>query len=104
MSVGKKYDFLLGGNGFLLYRAKNGPRSWQRTGVPDTPSIEQPRMAAEYGGLPGQIDFPEVWNDWSGGFGYAYRHPRDENSYFGFLANPNIYHWAENFDTRFNRQ
>lgn len=101
----KKFDFLLDGKGYLLYRQNAaGPRSWQRTGMPDTPQVEQPRIASEFGGLPGQIDYPEVWNDWSGGFGYAYRHPRDENSYFGFLANPNFYHWSINFDARFERQ
>lgn len=83
---------------------RSGARAWQRSGTPDTPAVEQPRVASEFGGLPGQVDYPEVWNDWSGGFGYAYRHPVDENSYFGFLANPNTYHWCENFDARFSRQ
>lgn len=105
MPPGRKFDFQLGGKGYLLARPGKGlARAWSRSGLPDTPSIEQPRVAGEFGGLPAQVEYPEVWNDWSGGFGYAYRHPKDENSYFGFLANANTYHWSENFDARFSRQ
>ena len=104
MPTGRKYDFILNHNGYILARPKGGARAWARTGLPDTPAVEQPRLSAEYGGLPPQVEYPEVWVDWSGGYGYAYRHPRDENSYFGFLANPNTYHWSENFDARFERQ
>lgn len=54
--------------------------------------------------LPPQIEYPELWNDWSGGFGYPYRHPKDTQSYYGFFENPNRYHWSENFDARFPHQ
>lgn len=104
MPVGRKFDVLLNGKGYMLLRSQTGGRSWQRAGQPDTPSVEPPRLATEFGGEPSQIDYAEVWTDWSGGFGHAYRRPKDENSYFGFLAEPNTYHWSENFDARFPHQ
>jgi hypothetical protein len=108
MPVNRKYDFIINTPtqeyGFMLSRStKLRGRAWQRTGMPDTPD-KRPRAAETVGVLPPQIDFPELWNDWSGGFGYPYREPRDTSSFYGFYENPNRYHWAENFDTRFPHQ
>jgi hypothetical protein len=108
MPVNKKFDLVLSGSGFeygyMISRATSMKgRAWQRTGQPDTPD-KRARAAETVGVLPPQIDFPELWDDWSGGFGYPYREPRDTSSFYGFYENPNRYHWAENFDTRYPHQ
>jgi hypothetical protein len=94
MPVGLAGDFLLGDKPFLLVRGgSSGPRSWRKTGQSDSTA----RRLAEsqgYGALPDEQDHPEVWNDWSGGYGYAYRSPDA----------PNTYHWGENIDARFPGQ
>ena len=86
-------DFQLDGKPFMLARGQFKGRAWRRTGTPDSPGR---RLAADvrWGQLPDEIDHPEVWDDWSGGFGDAYRDPE----------HPNRYHWAENFDPRFPHQ
>ena len=79
----------------MLVRGASRGRAWHRTGRSDAPEA-LPRLAAEPELFisPDQLDFAEVWDDWSGGFGDAYRRPEA----------PNRYHWAENFDLRFPRQ
>mgnify|MGYP001557776424 CR=1 FL=1 len=93
MPVNRRYDFSIKGFGFLLARGQGVGRAWQRTGRADTPG-QRSATDAEYGVLPDELDHPEVWNDWSGGFGYPYRDP----------ANPNTYHWAQDFECRFPHQ
>ncbi len=92
MPVQRRFDFQLAGKGFMLSRNASTGRAWQRTGSPDTPS-QRSTEAAKYGALPDVIDHPEVFNDWSGGFGHAYRQ-----------VGANTYHWGENFDARFPKQ
>ena len=92
MPVQRKFDFQLDGKGFMLFRTQTKGRSWHRSGLSDTPSRRSPG-SVQYGELPSEVDHVEVWDDWSGGFGQAYRR-------FG----ENTYHWAENFDARFPRQ
>lgn len=90
---GRPADFLLGGKPFMLMRGTFRGRSWQRTSAPDSPA-RRTGESAPYGNLPSEIDHVEAWDDWSGGFGDAYRDP----------ARPNRVHWSENMDTRFPRQ
>jgi len=68
-------------------------RAWARTGYPDVPSRRSPTDTT-YGNVPDTLDHPEVWEDWSGGFGDAYRRP----------DRPNVTHWSRGFDLRFPRQ
>jgi hypothetical protein len=75
----------------MLARGEYKGRAWTRTGRNDAPGQRSP-SDAQYGVLPDELDHPEVWDDWSGGYGDAYRHQ------------PNTYHWAENMDARFPRQ
>lgn len=93
MPVQRRYDFQLAGKGFMLARGEFKGRAWTRTGRADAPG-QRTQADARYGVLPDELDHPEVWDDWSGGMGYAYR--RSENA--------NTYHWSENFDARFPRQ
>jgi len=93
MPVGQQYDYMLGINGYMLAREKDGPRAWKRTGAPDAPRRRQINDVT-YGDVPDTLDHPEVWNDWSGGFGDAYEMP----------DRPNTYHSARGFDLRFPRQ
>lgn len=92
MPVQRRYDFQIAGKGFLLARGQYKGRAWQRTGRSDTPGVRS-QTDAQFGVLPDELDHPEVWNDWSGGYGHPYRE-----------TGANSYHWAENFDTRFPHQ
>lgn len=93
MPVRLATDFQLNGKGYLLARGGQlRGRAWLRTGIPDTPG-RRSDTDAKYGMVPDTEDHPEVWDDWSGGYGQAYRR-----------AGENTYHWAENFDARFPRQ
>lgn len=93
MPVNRKADYFLNGKPYMLARGDSRGRAWQRTGVPDSPDRRGP-SDLEWGNLPAVLDRPEVWDDWSGGYGNAYRDPEA----------PNIVHWSENMDTRFPRQ
>lgn len=99
MPVNQAADFLLNGKPFMLWRnPKGGQRSWKRERVPDTlttqrrlwRSISQPEV---YGGLPDELDHPEIWDDWSGGFGYYRQVDKSNHFHIGF-----------NVDTRFPGQ
>ena len=92
VGVGNRFDFQYGGKGYILQRGQFKGRAWQRTGRADTTG-QRSQQAAEFGVLPDELDHPEVWDDWSGGFGHPYRE-----------VGENPYHWAENFDARFPRQ
>lgn len=91
-----RYDFVINGKGFLLYRDPQGGRSWNRTSTPDTPVkvFARSEEGGQYGGVDPQVDYPEVWDDWSGGYGYDER-PEDR---------PNTYRDSINFDARFPGQ
>lgn len=91
-----RYDFAINGKGFMLARVQGG-RAWTRKGVSDSLSTQR-RIARsvysseqEYGGLPDELDHPEVHDDWSGGFGDYYYRPEHANHY----------HAGYNIDTRF---
>jgi hypothetical protein len=92
--VGRDYDFSLGGKGFMLTRAQGYlGRAWQRSGVSDEPT-RRSTADTRYGKLDDKVDHPEVWEDWSAGYGEAYRRPE----------RPNGLHWSRNIDSRFPRQ
>lgn len=93
MPVGRRFDFQLGGKGFMLARGEFSGRAWQRFGRSDAPG-QRSAEDAKFGVLPDELDRPEVWNDWSGGFGQPYRRPGLEN----------VYHWSEGFDSRWPQQ
>lgn len=87
-------DFTLDGKPFMLSRAKGYlGRAWQRSGASDEPSR---RLASDvrFGRLDDKLDHPEVWEDWSAGYGEAYRRPE----------RPNALHYSINIDARFPRQ
>ncbi len=93
MPVGRRFDFQIANRGYMLQRGTYKGRTWQRVGRADTPG-QRTTSDARFGVLPDELDHPEVWDDWSGGMGYAYRRPENAGGY----------HWAENFDARFPRQ
>ncbi len=94
MAVNQAADFFLGGKPYMLMRTQEWRgRAWQRTGRSDAPG-RRLESASRYGNLPDEIDHPEVFDDWSGGYGDAYRDPKY----------PNRLHWSENMDTRWPRQ
>ncbi len=85
--------------GYMLARdPKTRGRAWQRTGVTDSLSTQKRIVHAaygnqeNYGGLPAELDTPEVFDDWSGGYGQYRRHHE---------VDTNHYHLAYNTDTRF---
>ena len=88
-----KFDITLGGLGLMLAKKPAGGRAWRRTGLSDTPARKTGQEAL-HGQLPEWVDKPSVYDDWSGGFGEAYRRPET----------PNAYHWGFNFDTRWPNQ
>lgn len=93
MPVGRRFDFQIGGKGFILARPQPGGRSWHRTGRSDTPG-QRSVESTKYGALPDELDHVDVWNDWSSGYGNAYYKPEQ----------PKVYHWSENIDSRWPRQ
>lgn len=94
MPANTRFDYLLGKSGFMLQRASGMKgRAWHKSGRTDTPG-QRSANDAQFGVLPDELDHPEVWNDWSGGIGDAYRDP----------SHPNEVHWSENFDTRWPGQ
>lgn len=94
MAANQQYDFLLHGKGYMLVRARSGAaRSWKRYGVNVSPAGSSPDEG-KFNAGPAEIRFAETFDDFSGGFGYAYR----------TAAPPNGIHWSENMDTRFAGQ
>lgn len=98
-SISKRFDFSLNGKGYMLARdPTNKGRAWIRSGILDAaqkwPYANTADKEAKYSNLPDEIDFAEVWDDWSGGFGHPYRTP-DE---------PNTYSYSDNVDARFPNQ
>ncbi len=91
----QQYDYMLGGKGFMLVRdPKTQGRSWDRKGTADIPYRFYQWRSGPYDPQPDEIDHAEVFNDWSGGAGQAYRPAEDSNDYL----------YSQNFDTRFPRQ
>ncbi len=94
MPVNMETDLSLNGLGFMLYRDPTSrARSWTRAGEADIPARKQ-ADDVKYGDLPDDVDHPEVWEDWAGGFGDYYRLDNQRNHY----------HYSENMDARFSRQ
>lgn len=94
MPANQQHDFLLNGKGYMLVRARSGAaRSWKRYGVNVSPAGSSPDEG-KFNAGPAEIRFAETFDDFSGGFGYAYR----------TAAPPNGIHWSENMDTRFAGQ
>lgn len=94
-------DFELDGNGYMLWRDPRGhARSWVRSGIADSLGTQRRIVhdvytnQDEYGGLPDEVDHPDVFDDWSGGFGDFYFRPSEANHY----------HFGYNADARFPRQ
>lgn len=94
MAHDRPYDFTLNGKGYLLWRFGPGQgRAWSRKGQSDTAALRS-ADEAKYGRLEDEIEFAAVYNDFSGGSGFAYR-----NS-----DRPGTTHWSENFDVRYPNQ
>lgn len=92
MAANDQYDVLLNGQGYMLVRSKSmAARAWKRSGVNVSPAGQSPDEGRFNAG-PAEIRFADTWDDFSGGFGYAYR------------TSPNGIHWSENMDTRFAGQ
>jgi hypothetical protein len=92
MPVRRAHDFQLNGKGYMLARGEYAGRAWSRVGRSDAPGVRS-QTDAKWGVLDDELDHPEAWDDWSGGYGYPYREPGAPT-----------YHWAENFDARWPRQ
>ncbi len=108
----ERYDFQVGSGpggpkGFMLARGANRGRAWHRSSIKSVPgreltpgygtSAEQlifKRSELRFATTPPDVRFAEVFDDFSGGFGHAYRS----------VAPPNGIHWSENIDTRFPGQ
>lgn len=89
------YDFMLNGQGYMLVRdPKSNGRSWLRRGTSDLPRRSFYFQEDRYGNQVDEVDHVEYWEDWSGGYGSAYRAGPDDNHYL----------FAQNFDARYPRQ
>jgi hypothetical protein len=95
MPIHRSADYFLADRPYMLWR--DGPfkgRSWRRSGEVSVPGFATTRTEQGVENFPEQIQFSEVWDDWSGGFGYPYR----------TQENPDTYHWGENIDARWPGQ
>src|SRR4029434_2308632 len=77
----------------MLARGRNRGRAWRRASVPSIPGSPSP-SEQRFGTTPANVAFREVFDDFSGGDGHAYR----------AVAPPNGIHWSENCDTRWPGQ
>lgn len=91
----QQHDFYLGTppRGFMLARGRSKGRAWRRSSVASIPGAASPDEN-KYGSTAPQIAFREVFDDWSGGDGYAYR----------TTAPANGVHYSQDFDVRFPGQ
>lgn len=90
-----QYDYVLNGKGYMLVRQPpQNARSWDRRGTADIPYRFYQWSSGPYDPEPPEIDRTGVFNDWSGGYGHAYREAPDDNFYL----------YAQNFDTRWPKQ
>lgn len=91
MPPNEQYDLQIGtpGRGFMLARGKLRGRAWRRSGVKSVPGQGSPGEY-RFGTTEANLEFKEVFDDFSGGDGHAYRG----------VAPPNGIHWSDNMDTR----
>lgn len=88
-------DFALNGKPYMLVRdPKTQGRSWLRRGTSDLPRRSFYFQEDRYGNQVDEVDHVEVFEDWSGGYGSAYRAAADDTHYL----------FAQNFDARYPRQ
>jgi hypothetical protein len=92
--VKQQYDLVIGGKGFMLARGQFKGRAWRRTGAPNAVRPRITDADAQRNALQPEVDFVAAYEDFSGGFGDAYRN----------TLRPNRIHWSENFDSRFPQQ
>ncbi len=95
----QQHDIYLNGNGYMLVRHPGtkqlaSGRAWSRRGTSDLPRRSFLYDEGPYGHQPDEIDHASIFNDFSGGFGAAYRHPET----------PNMVSFSENMDLRFPNQ
>jgi len=95
----KQYDFSIDDGesvkGFLLWRFADdqNARAWTRRQLADT-ATQRSQEDLKFSRLPDELEFAATYNDFSGGFGFAYR----------TLDHPDGIHWSENMDVRFPNQ
>lgn len=89
----RQNDFSLDDRPFRLLRRRGAGRSWHRYSVADLPGGAGPDEG-RFNSLSPGLRFAEVFDDFSGGDGWAYRSS----------APPDAVHWSENLDTRFQGQ
>lgn len=94
MPVGMSGDFVLNGKPYLLARGERRGRAWKRFSRPNAVQPRRTDADAQRGSQPPEIDFVSAYDDFSGGYGYAYRQGET----------PNTVHWSENFDLRWPNQ
>ena len=95
MPINRAADYYLDGKPFMLERQGNWKgRAWRRGGEISVPGFQTTRTEQGVENFPDQIEFAEVWDDWSGGAFESYR----------TSERPNTYHWGQNCDTRFPHQ
>lgn len=99
MPVGQSFDITLAGKGYMLARGQFKGRAWQRVAQPNAvqpyisyPHPEDPDYQRNV--LPAEVDFVATYDDFSGGYGEAYRDQTTRNHI----------HWAQNMEVRFPRQ
>lgn len=93
----QQYDVVIDGKGYMLVRQdpdKGGGRSWLRRGTSDLPRRSFYFQEDRYGNQVDEVDHEEHWDDWSGGYGAAYRSGPEDTRYL----------FAWNFDARYPRQ
>lgn len=94
MPVGRSFDITLNGRGYMLARGQFAGRAWRRTGQPNAVQPRSTDSDLQRNALPPELDFVAVYDDFSGGFGDAYRNPQSANRI----------HWASNMEVRFPQQ
>ena len=90
----QQFDFRLGQFGYMLARGQFKGRAWRRTGHPNAVRPLATDADLQRNALPPELDFVATYDDFSGGFGDAYRDP----------STPTRIHWSQNMETRFPRQ
>lgn len=80
----------------VVRQPPNNARAWDRRGTADIPYRFYQWTSGPYDPEPPEIDHSAVFDDWSGGYGHAYRDDQ--------LPNDNTYNFSWNFDARFPKQ
>lgn len=94
MPVGSSFDITLNGKGYMLARGQFKGRAWKRMGAPNAVQPRATDSDTQRNALPPELDFVAVYDDFSGGYGDAYRSKTVANRI----------HWAENMEVRFPGQ